>query len=245
MRALLLLALLSSCARPAEPAPAETAPPEEAETTGVALVELFTSEGCSSCPPADAALADLVADDEPGVLALSFHVDYWNRLGWRDPFSSAEISARQRAYAPTLDGRVYTPQAVVNGTEGFVGSRRTQLGAAVQRALATPASVTLSPSAKRDGETVTVATDVEGAPQGAVLHVALVQKRAATDVARGENGGRRLEHVHVVRAMESVRVGAEPVRLAVPPDAGEVFVAAWVQTGRVGEVLGAATAEVG
>ena len=241
----LLLALLALAGCTAEPAPnPPVVPVSEAPSAGVAVVELFTSEGCSSCPPADEALADLVEAAEPGVIALSFHVDYWNRLGWRDPFSSAEISARQRAYAPTLDGRVYTPQAVVNGTEGLVGSRRSALRAAVQQALARPAPVSVSPTASRRGDTVTVATDVQGAIEGAVLHVALVQKRAVTDVARGENGGRRLAHANVVRAMERVAVGSGPVRLAVPEDAGEVFVAAWVQTGRVGEVLGAATARI-
>ena len=90
------------------------------------VVELFTSQGCSSCPPADAYLGELAQRDD--VLALSFHVDYWNYIGWRDPFSKRQWSARQRAYGDTLKRRyVYTPQIVVDGAAEAVGSKRSQV----------------------------------------------------------------------------------------------------------------------
>lgn len=243
MRVLVLLATLMGCA--AEPTPpADPPPPDPEPPTGNALVELFTSEGCSSCPPADAALARLVEEDSPGVLALAFHVDYWDRLGWRDPFGAAAYSERQRAYAPTLDRRVYTPQAVVNGTQGLVGSREAQLRQAIAEALSTPVEAPVTLTATRSGNTVTAMPSVETIPEGAVLHVALVQRSAQTDVARGENRGRRLAHTNVVRALATVAHDASSVRLDVPPEAGEVFVAAWAQAGETGRVLGLATAEV-
>lgn len=243
MRVLALLLVLAGCAAdpvpPAEPPVSEPDPP-----AGFALVELFTSEGCSSCPPADAALARLVEEDRPGVLALAFHVDYWDRLGWRDPFGSAAYSERQRAYAPMLDRRVYTPQAVVNGTRGLVGSRERELHEAIETALATPAELDLLLNVRRNDEEVIVSVSASRPPEGAVLYVALVQRSAATDVPRGENRGRRLTHVNVVRALTSVEPGSGPVRLLVPREAGEVFVAAWAQEGMTGRVLGVATEEV-
>ena len=99
------------------------------------LVELFTSQGCSSCPPADRVLAKLAKEAEAGdlpIVALSFHVDYWNRLGWKDPYSDAAFSQRQRIYASKLpDQRVYTPEIVVNGSSGHVGSRESEVRSAI------------------------------------------------------------------------------------------------------------------
>ena len=261
--ALVPLLALAACASDPPPPLAERAAPSNAAVAepsralppaaheaepGVALVELFTSEGCSSCPPADDALARLVAEGHPGVIALAYHVDYWDHLGWRDPYGSAAHSARQRRYAPTLDRRVYTPQAVVNGTTGVVGSRERALREIVGRALASPQEVPLAVRVRREGGAVTVTPEAAGAvPEGAVVRAALVQREAATDVARGENGGRRLEHVHVVRDLAAGAAG--PLALAVPPEAagleaGGLFVAAWVQEGETGPVLGATTAEI-
>ncbi|MEM1053905.1 MAG: DUF1223 domain-containing protein [Bacteroidota bacterium] len=242
MRALLFLAALVGCtAEPSAPLP----DPTEAEVpAGIALVELFTSEGCSSCPPADAVLTRIASEPQPGVLALAFHVDYWDRLGWRDPFGSAAFSDRQRTYAPTLDRRVYTPQVIVNGTHGMVGSREREVRQAISDALAVPAEAVLTLTATRAGETVTATPHVQDPQDGTVLHVTLVQREARTDVTRGENGGRQLEHSNVVRAMKTLEPGASSVRLDVPPEAGGMFVAAWAQEGATGRVLGLATAEL-
>ncbi len=103
------------------------------EGKGFAVIELFTSEGCSSCPPADELVSKVLSENKPDVYILSFHVDYWDRLGWKDDFSQATFSDRQKQYARylSLDG-VYTPQIVVNGTDQFVGSNETHLRSSIK-----------------------------------------------------------------------------------------------------------------
>jgi hypothetical protein len=176
-----------------------------------ALVELFTSEGCSSCPPADTVLAELSerarASGAP-VYALSFHVDYWNDLGWPDPFSQGLFTQRQQAYARALGGGTYTPEMIVNGADGFVGGDGARARRTVDAALATPASVALTLSARREGGIVTASYSVVGAPAGSAVLVAWAERERAVDVRRGENAGRRLLHVKVVRALTSAPLGA-------------------------------------
>ncbi len=168
------------------------------------LVELFTSEGCSSCPPADNALARL-AQKQPveGVelIALGFHVDYWDYLGWKDPYGSPEYGERQRRYALEGDeNRVYTPQMVVDGTRSFVGGEdeaRAQAALAGKRP-----KVPLRLTARVDGDTVVVRVRTETAPErGLELWAALAEEGLSSDVTRGENAGRKLAHAAVVRTM--------------------------------------------
>ena len=251
LRLLLALALvLPACADdaaevPALPTPTPVSDPATVPTTGrLAVVELFTSEGCSSCPPADAVLADLAG--RPDVVALSFHVDYWDELGWRDPFSSAWATARQRAYASGLDGRVYTPEMVVGGTAAFVGSRRDEARTAIAAALGTPAPVTIALEARHSGTAVEASVSATGLEDGQVVHVALVQREAESRVVRGENRGRTLRHAHVVRAFETVAGGAGRATLPLPEglDPSEALVVAFAQQGETGAIVGAATAEV-
>lgn len=180
---------------------------------GFAVLELFTSEGCSSCPPADRLLSAFVAEAGRSglpILALSFHVDYWNHLGWQDPFSEAAYTGRQQEYARTLSGRVYTPQLVLNGVEEFVGSDARKARAAVAAALAGEAPAPLEVSARwQDGGTaVALAARVEGARPGDVLNAALVEKGIRVPVRRGENGGRTLAHDNVVRAFATAALGS-------------------------------------
>lgn len=247
------LTLVAACV-PAEPAPASAAPAEPPPTdempaaTPLVVAELFTSEGCSSCPPADRLLARLAQEAERGaeILALSYHVDYWDRLGWADPFGSPVYTARQRAYARTLDGRVYTPHLVVGGDAGFVGSRTRDVRAALAEAEgdAQPVAVTLT--SELDDRTVRIAYTVERAPDAARLHLMLVQREGSSDVRRGENRGRQLRHANIVRAVDTRETGSGTAGLALPDglDADDVFVAALVQPGRVGRILGAARADV-
>lgn len=249
--ALFALALLVGCVERTAPEaemPVRPVVSESEPAPGIAVVELFTSEGCSSCPPADDVLRDLAARaDETGepILPLSFHVDYWNRLGWTDPYSDAAYTARQRAYAASgaFDrGRVFTPAMIVGGQDGFVGSRRQTAEARVRAALdATPqASVRLATETR--GRTVTVEHGVEGAPDGARLHLALVEDDTAQDVTRGENRGRRLAHARVVRDFVTTEAGSGTATLTVPNglDLDEARVVGYVQPGEVGPVLGAA-----
>ena len=253
IRAAIALALLAGCAeRPAPEAAVPVRPASLEPAGGVAVVELFTSEGCSSCPPADAVLRDLAARaDETGeaIYALSFHVDYWDRLGWADPYSDPAHTARQRATAAAggFDaGRVFTPAMIVGGAGGFVGSNRRTAEVRVAEALATPPPATVRLSARGEGGAVSVRYAVEGAPEGARLHLALVQDEAAQDVTRGENRGRRLSHARVVRAFATVAAGRGTATLGAPADLDldGSRVVAYVQPGEVGSVLGAAEAQL-
>jgi hypothetical protein len=177
---------------------------------GFAVVELFTSEGCSSCPPADALVARIQKEDkDKQVYILAFHVDYWNRLGWKDVFSSAEYSKRQNEYATWLKLKsVYTPQIVVNGKKEFVGSEEGNLRNAITTGLQTAPTSTLTLNAQKDQGKLTVQYHASGAEKNASLFLAVVQKAAQTKVERGENGGHTLSHVQIVRKIQSLPLGA-------------------------------------
>ena len=221
---------------------------------GFALIELFTSEGCSSCPPADRLLADLAAEAEREgrpVYALSFHVDYWNHLGWADPFSRPEFSDRQRRYADALGGGVYTPEMVVNGAEAFVGSKGSAARSAVRAALGRSAPAFLRvDSAAADGHgNVRVTYAVSGRAAGSLLNLALVEEDASVPVARGENGGRTLKHRNVVRAFRTIRNGSGQGSALVPIGAGlvpaKLKLIAWLQDPETLAVTAAARSDVG
>ena len=198
------------------------------------VVELFTSEGCSSCPPADALLAELAL--RPDVLALSFHVDYWDRLGWKDPYSSRAATDRQNRYGKLFAlPAVYTPQIVVDGKWEAVGSDRGD----VERAL---------DLARRDrpGMLITLALEhgqarIKLGPSGvAAASVLLVgfDRRHVTAVKRGENSGRTLAHVDVVRGLEEIaRPGGDEIMAAIPWRCDRIAAVAQASDGRV---LGAA-----
>lgn len=199
-----------------------------------ALVELFTSEGCSSCPPADAVLAELAGRAGTDVYALSFHVDYWNDLGWPDPFSEPANTRRQQAYARLLGGGVYTPEMVVNGAEGFVGGDRAHARRAVEAALARPAGVAIALSVERHDGAITARYRVAGAPAASEVAVAWVERSREVDVRRGENAGRRLHHVNVVRAWSTLALaadgaGVQTLHLPTTASSGPAEVVAWVQ----------------
>jgi len=212
------------------------------EAASIAVVELFTSEGCSSCPPADRLLLDLAARDDARLFPLAFHVDYWNRLGWTDPFSDAAYSERQRSYARAVgSGRVYTPQMIVNGDAAFVGSRRAEAERAIRRALDAPALATIDLHATVEGDSVRIDYSVVDAPNEAILHLALVQRQAEQAVSRGENAGRTLRHANVVRAFETVPAGFGSQTLTLPSDldAENATVVAYAQSPATMRVVGA------
>jgi hypothetical protein len=220
-----------------------------------AVVELFTSEGCSSCPPADALLGELVEDArtrQRPVYCLAFHVDYWDGLGWRDPYSDAALSRRQQEYARALQSdRVYTPQMIVNGSAELVVSDRTRARERIDLALKQPAraAVKLAPEGKQDPNSVVLAYEVARAPRDGVLNVAVVERGLASQVRRGENGGRTLRHDNVVRAFRTIRLAeAEKgtVQLPLPADLvrKNSSAIAYVQDAAPGAVLGAAAVEL-
>lgn len=171
------------------------------------LVELFTSEGCSSCPPADALLQSLDHEQNiPGaqVIVLSEHVDYWDHEGWRDPFSSAEVTARQDAYVSHLSqDSAYTPEAVVDGSRGINGSDRRDLVAAIEEAAQRPKIEIAIANAAVSGETLEANVRVEAHPR-TDLYAVLADEHDESSVSRGENSGRHLEHVAVARVIKKL-----------------------------------------
>ena len=181
------------------------------------VVELFTSQGCSSCPPADALIHDIANDPtmRGRVIPLAFHVDYWDSLGWRDPFSSSEWTQRQARYARTMHlNSAYTPQAVVNGTREFVGSNRTALSAALEKASNEKrGEITLT--ARRDGNSL-IATIHASVPANDDLMLAIVEDGVTTKIEHGENAGRTLTNDAIVRRL--VRAAGQTT-VTVPVDA--------------------------
>lgn len=175
------------------------------------LLELFTSQGCSSCPPADRLLADLA--QQPGVLALAFHVDYWDRLGWKDPYASAEWTERQRGYGGRLTGspyagRIYTPQLVIDGKIDAVGSDAPAIRRALIKARAEAINVGVSLTLRPGG----LRAVAQASPyKEAKLTLFVVDPPHVTRVARGENAGQSLREVRIVRSLSVLRdyVGAD------------------------------------
>jgi hypothetical protein len=178
---------------------------------GVAVVELFTSEGCSSCPAADRVLSRLAsraAAQGLPIYGLSFHVDYWNYLGWADRFSDSAYSERQRGYASlNPEGGIYTPQAIINGESQCVGSDSTRIDALVDDAFARAPRTFIELTAEREATRIAVSYRVTGATNGLVLNLALLQPHAESSVKSGENAGERLTHVNVVRAFVTRALG--------------------------------------
>jgi hypothetical protein len=182
------------------------------------VVELFTSEGCSSCPPADAYLSEL-SRDRPDVLPLAFHVTYWNSLGWQDPYSLDAATQRQAQYAARFGESAYTPQMVVDGRKGLVGSNRRAAEAAIKIAQQTD-EAGVDVSGVRHGGMLSV-TVGSGTGRGQVLVVGY-DAGHVTQVGRGENAGRALAESNIVRSIRSVGewTGA-PLKLESTPPAGE------------------------
>lgn len=199
-----------------KPSGGDTAAAPETKGRVPVVVELFTSEGCSSCPPADALLARLDKEqpvEGAEVIPLAMHVDYWNRLGWTDPFSSGEFSRRQGEYARAFgeDG-VYTPQMIVDGVREFPGGKSGTALAAIGRAAREPkAEVTLARGPAQTDEQANVLVTIgkfpkqtEGDPVYVLL--AVTESGLSSDVSRGENSGRRLDHVGVVRVIRQLGI---------------------------------------
>jgi hypothetical protein len=221
------------------------------------LVELFTSEGCSSCPPADALLAKLdelqpVADVT--VIALEEHVDYWDHQGWRDPFSSADFTARQQHYAGLLHiESPYTPEMVIDGRSEFVGNDS-------QRALHELTSAARSPKTPvhvavkdKTNDRISLAVNVEATQALGDVLLAIAETGLASDVARGENAGRNLKHSAVVRKLSTIgklksgeAFSAEPVvKLSKQWKPENLRAVVFVEDGASRKVLGAAEVAIG
>jgi len=210
----------------------------------VAVVELFTSQGCSSCPPADVLLGELA--QRPDVITLGYHVDYWDYIGWTDTFGSERYSDLQRAYARNFgSSRVYTPQMVINGEVEVIGSRREEVLAAIAAV-----GMELQIDLVRDEQYLNIQIGGAGGEEDAVVWLISFITSAAVDVARGENGGRQLAYSHIVTGRQVLGMydgdnGAEmrvPLMDVLIGDADGVVVLVQREDGRLpGKVLGAAS----
>ncbi|MEO8551941.1 MAG: DUF1223 domain-containing protein [Kofleriaceae bacterium] len=204
MRPLLLLGLLGCATASGETVTRDDAP---------IVIELFTSQGCSSCPPAEALLGKLAAAGQAEgrpIVALSYHVDYWNDLGWADPFALAAWTDRQRMYAHALgEDRVYTPELVVGGAAGMVGSQTNLVTRAI-KAAARPQAITASATWAATSVTVSAT-----APEGADVWVAIWEDAPRTAVTRGENSGEHLLGDRVVRKLERIATAGHTGKLAI------------------------------
>ena len=208
------------------------------------VVELYTSQGCSSCPPADAFLGELAKRDD--LLALSIHVDYWDYIGWKDPFASPENTKRQRAYASKLGMRyVYTPQMIVQGAAHSTGSDRAKILAMISKEQNSK-RVAVKISRAGDGIRITVAgAGSAGIKEEAAVWLAVFDNRHDTVIRRGENGGRTLSYYNVVRGMK--RIGTWngqpldiPIGNADMSTVGRDGCAVILQSVTTGRILGAA-----
>jgi hypothetical protein len=189
---------------------------------GFAVVELFTSEGCSSCPAADEAVTQLAKDYPERVYILGYHVDYWNYIGWNDAYSSPAFTERQRKYGEHFSlSSVYTPQIVVNGQKEFVGSNRSQLKSSVNTAIESISTDNIKLTLTKESATTLRVTYEVNAKAASQLNIALVQLNATTAVKRGENKGKSLHHINIVRALKSIPVNKDAkavIAVPIPSD---------------------------
>ena len=202
------------------------------------VVELYTSEGCSSCPPADVYVGELAKRTD--VLAVSFHVDYWDDLGWRDTAALPSATSRQRLYARRLGlNSIFTPQIVVDGHESFVGSDRTRINPRLGLATAE-----LAIALSRQADELLVSVGSDQAPNHNDVILIPFSRRSTSPVGRGENRGRTLEEFNVVRDLRTIgQTRAEPqqwhvMMRSIPKDATDVAVL--VQRAEQGEIVAAA-----
>src|SRR5512140_3635091 len=231
MRALDVLSVFSLLGLPIACARAEGDSRMATTTEGPLVLELFTSQGCSSCPPAEQLLSKLAATGtlaERSLAPLSFHVDYWNDLGWADPYSLPAWTDRQRQYSRAIgDDRVYTPELVVGGASGVIGSNLAVVTQAIQRA-PRPALLAATAAWSKDAVTITAT-----APGNADVWVAVWEDGTHTKVLRGENSGETLNNDRVVRRLERVAAAGQTSSTTVKLDPK------WRATGAVAFAQGA------
>ena len=239
-----LVAVLAARAIQSRVAPVGDAP-------GIAVLELYTSEGCSSCPPAEDVLGHYVRDAREKhlrIYPLEFHVDTWNQPAFTDPFSDAKYTERQEAYFKAgITRQVYTPQLIVNGTRGEIGSDNEAVQARTDEALRVAALTSLTMSLQHSGNQLTVDVSVSSRPASSKLIVALAERGIVHRIPKGENEGRTLHHENVVRSYNALELTQlhTSVQLEIPHDAvlSNCSVIAYVQNDKL-SVLGATEAAI-
>ncbi|MBN8676112.1 MAG: DUF1223 domain-containing protein [Chitinophagales bacterium] len=214
---------------------------------GIAVLELFTSEGCSSCPPADEVAIRVSRDYPDNVYFLGFHVDYWDDLGWKDEFSNRSFAERQRKYAGIFNlNSIYTPQVIINGKKEMIGSRETELRKSIKEELIKEAPDSIGLNIKASGENIQIAYDVTA---GKLLNIALVQLKASTNVRKGENRNHRLNHINIVRVFKTLdasKVTNGTISFSIPKGltAKDVSIIAYLQDKTTFQVTGASQASI-
>ncbi|MEP7169947.1 MAG: DUF1223 domain-containing protein [Bacteroidota bacterium] len=187
-----------------------------------AVVELFTSEGCNTCPPADKLLSEIIADarkNKKPIYAMEFHVDIWNRLGWKDPYSSFKFTYRQKNYTDALgEMEVYTPQVFINGNKPLVGSDKKRMLSEIDKELKTPSEIILKITKNNLSTADTLLIDYESSKtdKNMNLYVALVQRGLVSKIGKGENSGKTLTHDNVVRVFENTPLITEKGTIKIP-----------------------------
>ena len=212
------------------------------------IVELFTSQGCSSCPPADAFLEELKS--RPAVVALSYHVDYWDYLGWRDTLGSSEFSQRQYDYAHSRgDMNVYTPQTIIDGDSHFVGSQRSKVSAGIADARSSTAVQWVDIAMSDNNTDVMINIAAGAATKEATLWLMAFTPEVSVEIKKGENAGSTIAYHNVVRKMVPAGMWhGDAAKIVLPkssviPEDCKGWVAL-LQEGKVGRVIGAATGGV-
>lgn len=243
--AMALLTVMSACSQATDS--------KKTANKGFAVLELFTSEGCSSCPPADALMGQIQQDyKDKDVYVLSYHVDYWDNQGWKDVFGNHDYTKRQYQYGSWLGvDPVYTPQLVVNGKAQLIGSQESEVKAAMQKALLTSSSSTakLSLNGQQQQGSLTVNYTTNAASKNNRLLIAVVQKSAQTNVKRGENGGRILKHYQIVRHLHTAAItkeGKGNIKLQLPENFNtkDFEVVGFIQDIATGGILGVTRASL-
>ena len=224
--------------------------PEKKAVKGFALLELYTSEGCSSCPPADELMGRIQNEyQNDNVYVLAYHVDYWDRQGWKDVFSNADYTQRQYDYARFLGKEpIYTPQLIVNGKADYIASQETLVRNGIKSALSKPANVNLSLEAKQQNNTLVLNYAINGNLKNSRLLVAIVQKSAKSNVKRGENAHRILSHFQIVQRLQTIdlKSGKGNAIIALPKNFNpqDFEIIGFVQNVNNGIVLGAEKANL-
>lgn len=220
--------------------------PDKKEAKGFALLELFTSEGCSSCPPADELMGKIQNEyKDNNLYVLAYHVDYWDKQGWKDIFSNPDYTQRQYEYAKFLGKEpIYTPQVIVNGKSEYIASQETVVRNAIKSALSKPAVADLKLEASEINNSLSVKYAIEGASKNSRLLIAVVQKAAKSNVKRRENAHRILSHYQIVHHLHTVNLNKDRSGIAIihlPKDFNtkDWEVIGFVQDRNDGIVLGA------
>jgi hypothetical protein len=212
---------------------------------GIVVLELFTSQGCSSCPPADALLGKYILENNPNVLPLSFHVDYWNYIGWNDPFSQAKFSERQRVYAENLHSSVYTPQLFINGKWQVTGSNKKEIDKLISKELdlVTDYKFTITSHIENDNQ-IKVIFNSPTIKKNLVLNLALAKKKTITTIKRGENKGVELNNYNVVLSLNTFEINNKntlesTLKFKKEWNSSDYILVAYVQNNKTGIILSA------